>query len=64
MGNDTGHVNDISLNQVEGNHYTNNNEVASDETFNSQSILQTQSYQEKAFNSQDKSEYLELNAFS
>ncbi|MEO1184956.1 MAG: hypothetical protein AAFX46_09740, partial [Cyanobacteria bacterium J06636_27] len=59
VGNDTGHVNDISLNQVEGNHYTNNNEVASVETFDSQSILQTQSYQEKAFSSQDSSEYLD-----
>ncbi|MEL6163070.1 MAG: hypothetical protein AAFR37_04660, partial [Cyanobacteria bacterium J06628_3] len=59
VGNDTGHVNDISLNQVEGNHYTNNNEVASVETFDSQSILQTQSFEDAAFTSQDSSEYLD-----
>ena len=59
VGKDAGHVNDISLNQVEGNHYTNNSEVASNSTFDSQSILQTQSYQDAAFNSQDSSEYLD-----
>ena len=61
VGNDAGHVNDISLNQVEGNHYTNtnNSEVVSNSTVDSQSILQTQSYQDAAFNSQDSSEYLD-----
>ncbi|MDY6898704.1 MAG: hypothetical protein SWZ49_11585 [Cyanobacteriota bacterium] len=59
VGNDAGHVNDISLDRVEGNHYANNNESASDATFDSQSILETQSYQEEAFSSQDKGEYLD-----
>lgn len=59
VGNDAGHVNDISLNQIEANHYTNNNQAASAATFDSQSILETQSYQEKTFSSQDSSEYLD-----
>ncbi|BAY84805.1 hemolysin-type calcium-binding region protein [Calothrix parasitica NIES-267] len=59
VGNDAGHVNDISLNQVEANHYINNSEVASNSTFNSQSILETQSFEDAAFTSQDSSEYLD-----
>ncbi|MGB3637693.1 MAG: hypothetical protein WBA39_08965 [Rivularia sp. (in: cyanobacteria)] len=58
VGDDAGHVNDISLLKLEGNQYA-NNEVASDVTFENQSILQTQSYQDAAFNSQDSSEYLD-----
>ncbi|WP_044290869.1 hypothetical protein [Rivularia sp. PCC 7116] len=59
VGDDTGHLNDISLSQVEGNQYANHNGVASDETFDNQSILQTQSFQDATFNSQDKGEYLD-----
>ncbi len=58
VGNDAGHVNDISLLKLEENQYS-NNEAASNETLSNQSILQTQSYQDATFNSQDKSEYLD-----
>ena len=59
VGDDAGHVSDISLNQVEGNQYIHNSEIASDETFDNQSILETQSFQDATFNSQDSSEYLD-----
>ncbi len=58
VGNDAGHVNDISLLKLEGNQYS-NNEAASNATVSNQSILQTQSYQDATFNSQDKGEYLD-----
>ncbi|MEO1561668.1 MAG: hypothetical protein AAFS12_19330, partial [Cyanobacteria bacterium J06632_19] len=59
VGDDAGHLNDISLSKIEGNQYTNNNQVASNETFDNQSILQTQSFQDATFNSQDKGDYLD-----
>jgi Ca2+-binding RTX toxin-like protein len=59
VGDDAGHVNDISLSKLENNQYT-NNEIASDDCDN-QSILQTQSFQDATFNSQDSSEYLDPN---
>lgn len=59
VGDDAGHVSDISLSKLKGNQYISNNEVASDETFDNQSVLQTQSFQDAAFNSQDQSEYLD-----
>ncbi|MBV6627487.1 MAG: hypothetical protein KI793_31965 [Rivularia sp. (in: Bacteria)] len=58
VGDDAGHVNDISLSKIEGNQYANNSQVASDD-FENQSILQTQTFQDAAFNSQAQDEYLD-----
>ena len=58
VGNDAGHVNDISLHKLEGNQYS-KNEAVSNGTVSNQSILQTQSFQDATFNSQDSSEYLD-----
>ncbi|MGB3759015.1 MAG: hypothetical protein WBA07_21985 [Rivularia sp. (in: cyanobacteria)] len=58
VGNDADHLNDISLHKLEANQYS-KNEAVSDGTLSNQSILQTQSYQDATFNSQDSSEYLD-----
>jgi Ca2+-binding RTX toxin-like protein len=55
VGDDASHVNDISLSKLEENQHAKNNQAASD----NQSLLQTQSFEDATFNSQDSSEYLD-----
>ncbi|MEM1391785.1 MAG: hypothetical protein AAGG00_00535 [Cyanobacteria bacterium P01_H01_bin.150] len=60
VGNDAGHVSDISLSGIEANPYTDSTQPASDGTFTSQNTtLQVQSYEDASFTSQDSSEYLD-----